>query len=583
MLFFSGNKVRVWALVAVGWAMVGLSLQVQAQDADLLLGDDIYHLIDRIDIRARTPIIFPIELKPYPRHEVAEWLTVASEITVGGSRPRSPFGTREKAWMQRARMQTDDLFPKTRARGTLRYFYRNKRDFLGFESEDKKNRLYVNPVIYMGLGADQNTFPAIGNRLAFVNTRGASIRGSLFGQLGFYAQFADNQVRLPGYLDDFKTNNQQVVPGEGWFKPFGTGGYDFFSGKGYLTWNPSRHFRLKLGRDQAFWGVGYQSLMLSNHAVDHLMLNYRLRFGKIEYVHHTAQFIDYFPNKPDNWGDYPRKYGVFHALYWRPSRKFALGLYESTIYASQLPNGSRGFELQYLNPLMFYRAIEQSLGSPDNSLLGLEGRLNLFKRIQLYGQFMLDDLNISELRKLSGHFGNKFGMQAGFKWIDVFGLETLDLQGEFNIVRPYMYAHVNPASNYAHYDQALAHPLGANFYELVGILRYRPVSQLAVQCLLGVAKHGLDDPTNPLLNYGGNIYRTNSTFNNGTANRFTENRVGQGIGLSRTRFHTRIGYEFGYLNLFAELEAIVRRDGDYNSTAVLFNLRWHLPNRSVRI
>ena len=43
---------------------------------------------------------------------------------------------------------------------------------------------------------------------------------------------------------------------------------------------------------------------------------------------------------------------------------------------------------------------------------------------------------------------------------------------EYNQVQPYTYAHKIPMQNYTHLNKALAHPLGANFKEMIGILSY---------------------------------------------------------------------------------------------------------------
>lgn len=55
----------------------------------------------------------------------------------------------------------------------------------------------------------------------------------------------------------------------------------------------------------------------------------------------------------------------------------------------------------------------------------------------------------------------------------MFTIKNLFLQTEFNQVQPYTYAHKMPSQNYAHYNQPLAHPLGANFRESVSFLSYR--------------------------------------------------------------------------------------------------------------
>src|SRR5690606_6397940 len=60
----------------------------------------------------------------------------------------------------------------------------------------------------------------------------------------------------------------------------------------------------------------------------------------------------------------------------------------------------------------------------------------------------------------------------GFRGFDAFGIKDLNFLAEYNTARPYTYAHFDPVSNYSNYGQPLAHPWGANFRELVGIVNY---------------------------------------------------------------------------------------------------------------
>jgi hypothetical protein len=66
------------------------------------------------------------------------------------------------------------------------------------------------------------------------------------------------------------------------------------------------------------------------------------------------------------------------------------------------------FEFGYLNPVIFYRSAEQQNGSADNALAGLDIKANVARKFQFYGQLMLDELKISELRKQ--WWANKFGL-----------------------------------------------------------------------------------------------------------------------------------------------------------------------------
>ncbi|MEJ0080427.1 MAG: hypothetical protein WDM78_05610 [Puia sp.] len=97
-------------------------------------------------------------------------------------------------------------------------------------------------------------------------------------------------------------------------------------------------------------------------------------------------------------------------------------------------------------------------------------------------------------------------MQLGVKYIDMFGVKNLDLQGEMNLMRPYTYSHNDSVANWSHYNQPLAHPFGANFIELIGILRYQPAYRWNIELKCIYNKQGLDSAgenfgSNVLLNY----------------------------------------------------------------------------------
>jgi len=79
------------------------------------------------------------------------------------------------------------------------------------------------------------------------------------------------------------------------------------------------------------------------------------------------------------------------------------------------------------------------------------------------------------LKYKNGYWANKQALQLGLKSIDVLGVPNLDIQGEVNLVRPFVYTSKDNYSSYTHYNQALAHPLGANFKEIIGIVKYQPL------------------------------------------------------------------------------------------------------------
>ncbi len=164
-----------------------------------------------------------------------------------------------------------------------------------------------------------------------------------------------------------------------------------------------------------------------------------------------------------------------------------IGLFEGVVFGRQ-----NRFDFSYLNPIIFYRSIEQQNGSHDNAVAGLDLKANVAKRFQVYGQLMLDEFKLSEIKANRGWWANKFGLQIGAKYIDAFGIKNLDLQIEHNRVRPFTYSHRDSVANYTHYNQPLAHPLMANFREIIGIARYQPAPKWMVQAKAIFYQQGRD-------------------------------------------------------------------------------------------
>ena len=221
-----------------------------------------------------------------------------------------------------------------------------------------------------------------------------------------------------------------------------------------------------------------------------------------------------------------RKYLTAHFLSVDITPNLNIGLFEAVVRGKTDSLDPR-FEWYYLNPVIFYRATEYALGSPDNVLVGLTWRYNFLQRFSFYGQVMLDEFKWDELINRTGWWANKLGVQGGLKYVDVLGIDNLDLQVEHNVVRPYSYTHYTLHGSYSHYRQPLAHPLGANFRENIAIVRYQPLNRLYIEALFMLARYG-DDANGT--NWGKNIL-----LDNGSIMQQYDNVIGQGVD-------TRLGY-----------------------------------------
>jgi hypothetical protein len=105
-------------------------------------------------------------------------------------------------------------------------------------------------------------------------------------------------------------------------------------------------------------------------------------------------------------------------------------------------------------------------------------------------------------------WANKQGFMAGLKIFNLFDIENLDFQTEYSQVRPYTYSHYDPITNYGHFYQELAHPLGANFRESISFLKYR-ANRWHFEVKTQFAIKGLDSDED--ISFGGNIHKPNIT------------------------------------------------------------------------
>ncbi|MAR66633.1 MAG: hypothetical protein CL833_05205, partial [Crocinitomicaceae bacterium] len=202
--------------------------------------------------------------------------------------------------------------------------------------------------------------------------------------------------------------------------------------------------------------------------------------------------------------------------------------------------------------IIFYRPVEYQQGSADNAIMGLNVSVNICEKIKVYGQLVIDEFLLSEIRADSGWWANKYGGQIGVKSYD-FLLEGLDLQSELNAVRPYTFSHGSPVQNYAHDNSSLSNPLGSNFWEWVNFIRFTKDKWIFEEQLV-LASHGQDSI--PSISYGGNIFQPYSNRPNDYGN-----FIGQGLRTNLVYSHLRISYlVLPKTNLRAELGYVFRQE-----------------------
>ncbi|NND77381.1 MAG: hypothetical protein HKN39_04300 [Flavobacteriales bacterium] len=233
----------------------------------------------------------------------------------------------------------------------------------------------------------------------------------------------------------------------------------------YISYSPDHIFNIEIGKGKHFLGDGINSLFLSNNAISYPYFKLNTKVWHINYVNLFGWHKDISPNPLDRdlWND---KYTATHYLSWNVSPVVNIALFETIIWAADDSLSRRGFDLNYINPIIFYRPVEFAQGSADNAIIGLSMKYIATEHFSFYGQWSLDEFLLRQFLNNDGWWGNKFGLQLGMNYFDAFSMSDLSLKTEFNLVRPYTYSHGNVTQNYAHKGQPLAHPLGANFYNL---------------------------------------------------------------------------------------------------------------------
>ncbi len=576
-----------------------------AQSQKIPLNSDYYHLIDRLEIKqGRWATGFHSSVKPYSRQGVVQLTdSILSDPFVRLS-PVDRFTVRylrDDSWEWVPKVYADTV-PLLQLRASELHagqkqpgdsqrswgpFYKKKSDLYSYENPDFD--IHVNPAVDFRYGAEFNTGDLGKSFNPYVNSRGIEIRGSIRKRLSFYTFLSDNQVLYPRYIWDYGTqysgeSEMGFAPFEGFVKRIPTGdaplgGADFLAARGYITFNALKIINIQFGHDRNFFGNGYRSLLLSDNSSPYLFLKISTRMGRFLYTNLLTELQN---NQRAFSTTVPiaQKYTAIHHLSVNIGKHVNVGLFEAEVFSrSQL-------ELNYFNPIIFYRFVESYRGSVDNALIGLDFKANFAGHFMAYGQLMLDEFKISELRAGKGSWVNKFAFQAGLKYIDAFGVPNLDLQAEMNQARPYTYSHRSGQTNYVNYNQPLAHPLGANFREGLAIIRYQPLNRWNLTGTFGLMMYGAD-PLGENYNYGGNLLKSyESRYNWPGKEPDTGHYIGQGRKTLVSYGDIRLSFMLKH-NLFVDLQQIVRSSDSqaerlkYNTSSTSFALRWNLPYRTL--
>lgn len=536
-----------------------------SQSHSISIDDSYYNLVDRLEIKSGyLKNSLNSKIKSLDRKEIidlAKKLETDTSLSKLDKVAISYFKNDSWEYIDDSSTQNSKPF--------LKHFYTYKSDFYGTKTSDFD--IHVSPIFHFKFGSTKNSDGA--TESLNTNTRGIEIRGNINNKLSFYTTFTENQVSSPYYLKSFiKANDAYPYQGFVKYSNYDTTKLraDFVYAIAYIKFNPIKNLSVQFGHDKNFIGPGIRSMILSDFSAPSLNLKISTKIGRISYTNIFSQMSNrQIPLPLNNSETIKTKFMTFHHLNLLISKSISLGFFESVVFGKR----NIGFDLNYLNPVIFYRWAEGHIGSSDNALVGSDLKVNLFKTLSIYSQIVLDEFNLKENQK-NGWWSKKYSYQFGLKYIDLANIDNLDITLEYNRSRPYTYSHYSTYSNYVNYNLPIAHPLGANFSEIISRLNYQVNSKLKATVYFMNATKGTDLND---LNYGGNIALVNTEKRPGDYDNF----IGQGLKNKISFTDFSLSYMLRH-NFFLEGNYTIRKNTTDLATSKenIYNIgiRWNIAN-----
>ncbi len=412
------------------------------------------------------------------------------------------------------------------------------------------------------------------NKSIWLNTRGYQLGGSVGKKFSFYTSGFENQGKFPAYYQNYIAA-KEVVPGQSRARKPKNAIADWSYVSALISYTPIKYLNITFGQDKNFIGDGYRSMLLSDFASNYPFLKLTANLGNVQYMAMWAAMQDPTAKKLSYDAGNRKKGGVFHYLDWNISNRLSIGLFDAVVWAQTDSLGNkRGFDWSYANPIVFLRPLEDMSGSPDNAALGFTAKYEILDKTALYGQFFLDEFVAKDFFASKGDYKNKWGMQLGLKGADIFGIPSLNYLFEYNTAKPYTYSERTGILSYSQYSEPLAHPYGANFREMLGIISYS-YKRFDIHAQLNYAQYGLDTKS---FNYGKDIFKPYTTATNQTGN-----SIGQGLSTKFNYSEARLAYVINQkYNLRLEVGAVARNESNSSfsnkTTSLTFGLRSSFRN-----
>ncbi len=301
---------------------------------------------------------------------------------------------------------------------------------------------------------------------------GARVYGYFAGKIGYYFEGANNYEKS-SKRELFKWDEQEQGIGE-----LDQGKY-YSQVTAYASLS-TKYIDFIFGRFSNYWGCGETgSLVLSNKAPSYnqfmLKVDY---FDRIEFTYfHASLFSDELDSsrvyfiKWNTGNDsiqrrfYKSKYVAGHRLEVIPFHNFSIAFNELAYY------GERDFDWSYLNPIMFYWSAKNYTKDTDNLQIGMDCEWRPFRKVKLYGGFLIDELKLKNAFD-NLHHHNHIAGQIGLYLVDPF-IKNLDFRIEYTALMPWIYTHKVPVNSATNNDYVMGYWTKQNADNLYFAVNYK--------------------------------------------------------------------------------------------------------------
>jgi hypothetical protein len=288
---------------------------------------------------------------------------------------------------------------------------------------------------------------------------------------------------------------------------------------------------IQVGRDRLQFKGGYHSGLLFSGLTRPVDMFYRLDYNvwRFRFTALSGQLTDA-----------GKRYISAKRATLRLARNLQIGATEAVAFADD--------PTAYINPLiLFYLTHRHRPNNEDNLLASFDISYTPMKNLNIYGEFLDDDLILFE----GG--ASKYGFLFGLYKSQLF-FERVDFRFEYSYVRKWTYTHVSLVNAWEYRGRPFGFWLGPDTDELFGQLSYflSPVSVLKIN--FDYVRKGEGDIYHPYEDEQGD---KTSPFPSGVVEKSTGAWLDFRHEFSRFKFLARLGYRFidNRLNLLDDVDS----------------------------